>query len=208
MGDIERRFVSTEVRVVSVKGKPHIRGYGAVFDEYSQDLGGFREIIKPGAFTRTLQKADVRSLWNHDPLWVLGRNRAGTLSLSQDAEGLRYDVVPPDAQWARDLLMSIKRGDVSASSFGFKTVRDSWAKDKDGNPVRRLLEVKLFDVGPVTFPAYPQTSAEVRAKAREMLRSRPYIGSKAWKDNRRRRRALIELEVENEAALRALLDYG
>lgn len=169
---IERRFVSAEVRVAEdADGQSHIRGYGAVFNEWSLDLGGFREMIEPGAFSKTLQEADVRSLWNHNPDYILGRNKSGSLHLFEDARGLGYDVVPPDAQWARDLIVSIRRGDVSQASFGFETLRDRWDQDEEGHVTRRLLEVKLFDVGPVTFAAYPQTSAEARSKAQELQRS-------------------------------------
>lgn len=166
--DMERRVVgSAEVRVIEDdEGKTHIRGYGAIFGEWSEDLGGFREIIEPGAFTKTLQEADVRSLWNHDRNHVLGRTSSGTLTLFIDERGLGYDVVPPDAQWARDLAVSIRRGDVDGSSFGFETVKDRWEQSEDGEVRRRLLEVNLYDVGPVTFPAYPQTSVEARDRAR------------------------------------------
>lgn len=168
-GGVERRFVPIEVRVEEdAEGRAHIRGYGAVFNQWSEDLGFFTEIIEPGAFSKTLQEADVRSLWNHDVNYVLGRNRAETLRLFEDERGLGYDVVPPDTQWARDLLVSIRRGDVNQSSFGFETIRDVWGQEEDGRVTRRLIEVRLFDVGPVTFPAYPQTSAEARAKAREL----------------------------------------
>lgn len=169
---IERRFVAAEVRVVEDgDGQPHIEGYGAVFNEWSLDLGGFQERIEPGAFTKTLQEADVRSLWNHNSDYILGRNKSGSLRLFQDERGLGYDVIPPDAQWARDLMVSIKRGDVSQASFGFETLRDKWDQDEEGNVTRQLLEVKLFDVGPVTFAAYPQTSAEARSKAEEYQQS-------------------------------------
>ena len=169
---MERRFVASEVRVADGEdGLPHIRGYGAVFGEWSEPIFDFTEIIEPGAFTKTLKKADVRSLWNHDPNYILGRNKAKTLKLVQDERGLAYDATPPDAQWARDLLVSIKRGDVTQSSFGFRVIKDEWTQpEKSGGKVtRRLIELELFDVGPVTFPAYPQTSAEARARA-EALR--------------------------------------
>jgi uncharacterized protein len=164
----ERRFVSrAELRVIEDNdGRMHIRGYGAVFDEWSENLGGFREQVTSSAFNKTLQEADVRSLWNHDANYVLGRTSSGTLSLFVDQRGLGYDVIPPDAQWARDLVMSIRRGDVDGSSFGFRTTKDDWREVEGIGVGRRLIEVELYDVGPVTWPAYPQTSAEARAKAR------------------------------------------
>lgn len=164
----ERRFVSpAEVRVIEDEdGQLHIRGYAAVFGAWSEDLGGFREMVEPGAFTKTIQESDVRSLWNHDCNYVLGRTSSGTLALFVDQRGLGYDVVPPDTQWARDLVTSIRRGDVNGSSFGFDVIKDRWEQDQDGNARRHLMEVRLYDLGPVTFPAYPQTSVEARDKAR------------------------------------------
>lgn len=202
-GEMERRFVECEVRVKDdLDGAPHIEGYGAVFNEWSEDLGGFREMVEPGAFTNTLQGADVRSLWNHDPLYVLGRNISGTLRLFVNSHGLGYDVVPPDAQWARDLLVSIRRGDVNASSFGFSVLRDKWEQDTDGKVTRKLVEVELFDLGPVTFPAYPQTSTEARARAEGLIATLECGDSEAEEarararlDILRRRLDLDELEI-------------
>jgi HK97 family phage prohead protease len=203
---IERRFVAAEVRVVEEDGQPHIQGYGAVFGEWSLDLGGFREMIEPGAFTKTLQEADIRSLWNHNADYILGRNKSGSLRLYQDERGLGYDVVPPDAQWARDLMVSIKRGDVSQASFGFETLRDKWDQDEDGNVTRQLLEVKLFDVGPVTFAAYPQTSAEARSKAQELQQSTAAPGQGPHPADADDDRAQARLEVSRRRLDLADLD--
>jgi hypothetical protein len=188
---VERRFIPREVRVVKDdRGRLHIRGYGAVFNAWSQDLGGFREAIEPGAFDKTIQESDVRSLWNHDVNYILGRTASGTLTLFVDQRGLGYDVVPPDAQWAQDLIISIRRGDVDGSSFGFDTIQDRWEQGKDGDVRRHLLEVRLYDVGPVTFPAYPQTSAEARDKAQSM--DGDTASTRARLDVRRRRLELYE----------------
>jgi HK97 family phage prohead protease len=168
-GREERAFQIAEVRLREEDGRPPvIVGHAAVFDEFSEDLGGFRERIQPGAFTKTLQEADVRALWNHDPNYVLGRTKNGTLSLREDKRGLAFEVTPPETQWASDCLVSIRRGDVDQMSFGFHTVRDEWTKSEDDQITRTLIEVALYDVSPVTFPAYPQTNAEVRAKVSEL----------------------------------------
>ena len=140
-----------------------IQGYAAIFDDWSEDLGGFREIIRAGAFKKTIKDgADVRALFNHDPNLLLGRTRSGTLVLIEDNRGLHMTITPPDTEWARGLRESIKRGDVSQSSFAFSTVSDNWFTE-DEKPKRELLEVKLFDVSPVTYPAYPQTTVGSRA---------------------------------------------
>lgn len=163
--DLEKRiFTVNEFRAIEDNGITKITGYAALFNVWSQDMGGFVETIEPGAFTRSLQNgADVRAVINHDPNLILGRSKSGTLTLTEDDIGLRVEIVPPDTQYARDLMTSIKRGDIDQMSFQFKAIDDDvrW----DGNLVRRWLkEVDLFDVAPVTFPAYPQTSVSVRSR--------------------------------------------
>lgn len=164
MNKLDRRIVDGEVRVAAAAaGEPkQIRGYAAVFNSFSQPMMGFREIIRPGAFRKTLREADVRALHNHDPNFVLGRKSAGTLELAEDDKGLRYAITPPNTTFANDLMVSIDRGDVTQSSFGFTTVKDKWSQDGDVL-TRELIEVKLFDVSPVTFPAYSQTEVSVRS---------------------------------------------
>lgn len=159
----EVRTVPIELRV-SNDESPKITGHAAVFDKWSDDLGGFREIIRSGAFKKTLKEADIRALFNHDPNYVLGRNKADTLRLEEDDKGLAIEIDPPDTQWARDLTTSIERGDINQMSFGFRTVKDQWTTPKEGKENQReLLEVELFDVSPVTFPAYPQTDVSIRS---------------------------------------------
>lgn len=159
---MERRTYTAEVRVKkSDDGKRTITGHAAVFNSLSEPLGGFREKIAPGAFKGTLT-ADVRALWNHDPNHVLGRTTSGTLRLSEDERGLAIELDAPDTQMARDLIVLMERGDVSQMSFGFRTIDDAWEK-KDGENVRTLKKVELFDVSPVTFPAYTETDVAVRS---------------------------------------------
>lgn len=160
--EIERRtFEVEEFRMVDGE-EPEITGYAAVFDKLSEDLGGFREKVASGAFSKSLMKDDIRALFNHDPNYVLGRNKAGTLELEEDGHGLRIRVKVPKTQWAMDLMESIKRGDINQMSFGFRTIKDTWEK-VGNNTERTLQEAQLFDVSPVTYPAYPQTSAAVRS---------------------------------------------
>ena len=163
--EIERRsFPVAELRVEQSEGQaPKIRGYAAVFGQRSEDLGGFVEQIAPGAFRGSIAKDDIRALWNHNSDVVLGRNLAGTLRLTEDERGLSVEIDPPDTQAARDAMTLIRRGDVSQMSFGFFTSRDQWNESKGEVPLRTLMEVRLFDVSPVAFPAYPQTSVAVRS---------------------------------------------
>lgn len=165
---IERRaFSLDEMRIETREedGAPVIRGHAAVFNQLSEPLGGFREQIAAGAFAEALQSDDIRALWNHNPDHILGRNMAKTLMLAEDARGLAIEIIPPDTQIARDLMTSMKRGDVTQMSFGF-SVRpngENWAKDDEGRYIRTLTRVRLYDVSPVTYPAYPQTDVAVRS---------------------------------------------
>jgi HK97 family phage prohead protease len=163
----ERCAGLTELRVEPQEGGglPVIEGHAALFDSLSQDLGGifpFKEKIRAGAFKDSIGRDDIRALFNHDSNYVLGRNKAGTLELKETSKGLKVRIHPPDTQWARDLTESIKRGDVSQMSFGFITERESWSVD-NGEDIRTLEQVKLFDVSPVTFPAYLDTDVGVRS---------------------------------------------
>lgn len=143
--------------------KMGISGHAAVFNQLSEDLGGgWREKIAPGAFHESIQRDDIRSLWNHNVDNLLGRNKSGTLRLEEDAIGLAIDNDFPDTTVARDVYTLIERGDISGMSFGFWPLREDY--DFSGPvPVRILLEVKLFDVSPVTDPAYIQTDISVRS---------------------------------------------
>lgn len=194
--EIERRFFKTELRMKGEGENRQIIGHGAVFNQLSEDLGGFREMIMPGAFSDTLDD-DVRSLFNHDRNLILGRTLSGTLTLSEDDTGLRYDVDPPKTSYANDLQESIGRGDVNQSSFGFAAMEESWRQPDDTEPLptRILHKVRLFDVGPVTFPAYPTTSSEVRSKAKEHSRRRATEG-RTTKDNHVGRLAIMRRQLD------------
>ncbi len=141
-----------------------IEGYAAVFGEET-DIGGmFREVIRPGAFARAIrEEQDVRALWNHNADHVLGRTKAGTLELEEDKRGLWISVDPPDTQFARDLMESIARGDVDQMSFAFRAVKEQWTERKDEPSLRELVDLDLYDVSPVTFPAYEGTSVGLRS---------------------------------------------
>ena len=166
--EIERRsFLLDEIRIEKRDdGTQTIVGHTAVFNQLSEDLGGFREQIAPGAFKEALSD-DVRALFNHNPDFILGRNVAKTLRLKEDSKGLAIEIDPPDTQVARDLIVSMDRGDITQMSFGF-SIRpngQNWAEDDDGTIIRTLTNVRLFDVSPVTYAAYPQTDVAVRSFA-------------------------------------------
>jgi HK97 family phage prohead protease len=160
--EIERRNVSlTEFRLSEEK-QPKIIGHAAMFNQLSEPLFDFREKIAPGAFKKSLKQDDIRALFNHDANYPLGRNKSGTLKLKEDNEGLYIEIDPPNTTWAKDLQESIRRGDISQMSFGFTVVKDNWEHIQGKESIRTLQEVKLYDVSPVTFPAYPQTTVMVR----------------------------------------------
>ena len=139
-------------------------GHAAVFGQTARLAGGY-ERIAPTAFQRALEapETDVRALVNHNPAMVLGRQSAGTLRLSTDKEGLRFDVDLPDTSYARDLRELVARGDVTGASFGFIPGEDEFATAPDGKQVRTHTSVaKLIDVSPVTFPAYEGAGVALR----------------------------------------------
>lgn len=165
MIEIERRAFVGDVTIETREdGKRMLRGHAAVFNQLSEDLGGFREQILPGAFLEAIAQDDVRLLINHEGL-PLGRNRSGTLTLAEDIRGLAIesalDETDPDVQ---RLLPKLARNDVNQMSFSFSVRPDGqdWATGDEGVTVRTLKLLRLYDVSIVTFPAYPQTDVAVR----------------------------------------------
>lgn len=162
---------NTELRAAKGdKGELYIEGYAAVFNTESKDLGGFREVVAPGAFTRSLKEGrDTKALFNHDANYVLGRRKNGTLELSQDERGLKFRCVlnaaDPDAV---ALHARVDRMDIDECSFAFTVSKDGqvWAERQSdgGAPVitRTLTDVDLYDVSAVCYPAYPGTEVGTR----------------------------------------------
>lgn len=166
---IERRWFQSPNLRLDGKGAESekdikIRGHAAIFNELSVDLGGFREKIDPGAFAKSILEDDVRALWNHNADMVLGRNKSGTLKLTEDERGLAIEIDPPDTQLGRDVMCLMQRGDVTQMSFGF-TVPDGGERWEmiGGVAIRTLTAVNLFDVSPVTYPAYEGTDVAARS---------------------------------------------
>lgn len=155
---------------------PLIVGYAAVFYRADDPGTEYRlyedtyERVLPGAFDAAIREDVVVGLTNHDDNWVLGRNDVGTLRLSVDKIGLRYEIEPPDTQAGRDTLTLLERGELDRSSFGFRVYggkrgQTAWVDEtRDGRQIaiREIREVELLDVGPVTFAAYKSTTAGTR----------------------------------------------
>ena len=164
---MEKRFFSIETRISKRAKKNVVTGHAAIFGQLSEDLGGFKEKIKVGAFDGVL-KNDVRAFFNHDPNFLLARTTSGTLKLAVDKVGLSYSFEVPDTTAGRDLVISMERGDITQSSFAFMVEKDSWS-EKDGQEIRTIEKVgRLFDVSPVSIPAYPQANDLVVAKRSRM----------------------------------------
>jgi len=169
----ERRYVALDLAAIELRttgADPKIGMY-IPFGKRSVEMYGFTETIAPGAFARTIKNGrgakrngDVVALWNHDPNWVLGRQSNDTLALVETNQGLDGEVTL-DGQDAmhQHFARRVERRDVQGSSFGFETVRDEWQYNDDGTCERTLLEVKLYDVSPVTYPAYPDSDSEARS---------------------------------------------
>lgn len=181
--EIERRTYESELRVDGAgygKKTPIIRGYAAKFnsfsehmpihDERGQKIGTFRECLLPGCFTEAIKTSDVRCLINHDPDKLLGRNISGTLRLLEDSIGLRFENDVPDTSIARDVQISMQRGDMTQCSFGFRVSKngDVYRKDPDvpNGYIREIRNVeKLFDVSVVTYPAYLDTNCDIAVRS-------------------------------------------
>lgn len=165
---MERRTSPTAVRLeLREDGGPSIVGYAAVFYRQGEPGTEYRlwddvvERIDPQAFS-DIQKNDVRALFNHDANMILGRSTAGTLRLSVDDRGLRYDITPPDTNQAQAVVAAIRRGDITGSSFAFLPTAVRWER-ADGVDIRTIQRAQVFDVGPVVYPAYEATSTGVRS---------------------------------------------
>ena len=168
---MERRVFTIEMREApeGEEGdkRTTVTGYAALFNSPSEDMG-FIEIIEAGAFGEAIGTSDIRALFNHDPNQILARTASGTLRVEEDDKGLRYEFSLPDTTYGRDLAVMLARGDVNQSSFAFTVKEQAWEtkKDKEGNATytRRIKKMeRLYDVSPVTYPAYADTTVALRS---------------------------------------------
>ncbi len=170
--EIEKRYLAVDAAHIELRdageGLPELVGYAAVFDSPSEEFGfgewKWIEQIRRGAFKRSLADGDdVRALVDHDPSRLLGRNKADTLELREDKQGLHVVIQPPDTSVGRDTLELIRRGDLSQMSFAFQVREQIWTEKQDEPSLREIVDAKLFDVSVVTYPAYPDTSIGLRS---------------------------------------------
>ena len=192
----ELRFTHAQKAAVARSaGGRRIVGYASVFYDGTPETeyqlwSDTVERIMPGAFDTAIKEDDVRALFNHEPANVLGRTAAGTLALAQDATGLHYEIELPDTHLANDLSVLVGRGDITGSSFAFQVRKQTIIEPKEANEptVRQIEDVALFDVGPVTYPAYEQTTAMMRAaNNRAQLMGGDTAALKAYQDAMKKR---------------------
>lgn len=197
----ERRVITVPIEArASEDNTRTLTGYAALYNTEARIAGIFREVIEPGAFRAALDRQDdVRALFNHDPNHVLGRTKSGTLTLTEDDRGLKYTITLPDTQAGRDLWTSVQRGDVSQSSFAFSEDDAEWRDKNTDMPLRAIKSVHLYDVSPVTYPAYNETSVSARSQA-EALRSAVMASQAVVQDDGRADRDRAYAAVESMRA--------
>ncbi|MFF9129126.1 HK97 family phage prohead protease [Streptomyces sp. NPDC014806] len=181
---VERRRLAlgaADVAIRAVEGEERFAGYAAKFNSRTA-IGnplrwGFYEEIAPGAFSKTLAEGDARFLIDHDSYYVVSRVSAGTLTLAEDDIGLPVDsALDTELSYVRDLKANLRNGNITGMSFGFYVVKDEWNTEEleveGADPVtvdvRVIREVRLIEVSAVTFPAYTETEAELKAVARAL----------------------------------------
>lgn len=160
-----RDFATEELRVHREDDKkPVIFGLGIPYGKWSEDLGGFKERILAGAATDVLKDGDVRVVFNHNKDFVLGRQSNATARFNEEKRGVSYEVDAPDTQWARDLMVTIDRGDITGNSFSMWVDPEGEKWERKGDIIFRTITrlSNLREMGPQTFPAYPQTSLDLR----------------------------------------------
>lgn len=141
-----------------------VRGTAIPFDSYSEPIwGSFYEVIRSQALTKTLAEFDQVALWQHDSSKPIGRRSRGTLKFEATERGLDFWLLLPENSFGRDAHEAIKRGDVAQMSFGFNVIEERLAGQYEGLPVREVLEMRLIEVSPVTFPAYKTTEVQARS---------------------------------------------
>tara|TARA_R100000005_G_scaffold75323_1_gene42506 strand:- start:4996 stop:5508 length:513 start_codon:yes stop_codon:yes gene_type:complete len=146
-----------------------LTGYAAVFNSRSVDLGGFREVIAPGAFARTISDGHpVFAVHHHNMANILGSSRSQTLKLYEDGQGLHFELYLPDSSLGNDIHTLVKRGDLTSMSFSFAVngaSGEQWRETGSGEIERTLKDVNLFEISTVALPAYPASNVSARAEA-------------------------------------------
>ena len=186
---LETRIIEQTFEIREETDGMHLEGYAALFNSRSENLGGFTEIIKPGAFRTSLRaRNDIKFLWNHDTGAVLGSTRSGTLTLTEDERGLKVSAILPNTTLGRDVRELVARQDVTGFSFGFSMPArggDEW--NADGTE-RILKSVRLHEISLTAFPAYRQTEGTATVRGLDKVAKRADIDADALAD------ALLKIE--------------
>lgn len=176
-----------EIRSASLSADPESKklvGYVVQWNKDSETLWGeYIERFAPNAFCDSLKSGkDIRALFEHDHTKLLGRTSSGTLKLEEDSTGLRFELIPPDTQLGRDLLVSVERGDISGMSFGFRTLKNEWDFSVEPN-LRTVQQAELVEVTVTSIPAYPDSSLELLKRSKAEAQNQSDIN---WQDKNRR----------------------
>ncbi len=196
----EKRFFESNIEIRELEdGTEVIEGYAIVFDSDSRNLGGFIEQIESKALDNT-DMSDVVGLFNHDNNLILGRT-PNTLKMSVDKRGLKYTITPPDTQMAKDLIVSIKRGDVRGSSFQFQIAKDgdTWNEPEEKGMLweRKISDIsKLWDVSPVTTPAYEATDTTIAKRDLGLIKDKKEKEANDLIEEQKRNSLLIQIQQE------------
>tara|TARA_R110002167_G_scaffold167906_2_gene365513 strand:+ start:2798 stop:3445 length:648 start_codon:yes stop_codon:yes gene_type:complete len=195
---MEKRIFNIESRVDTDENQKQIVvGHASVYNSRSENLGGFYEYIQEGAFTDELiEKSDVRALINHDPNLILARSTSGTLKLSGDKMGLRYEFPIPETSYGKDLAINLENKNITQSSFAFTVGADEWSTDKEGRDIRTITKIdRLYDISSVTYPAYELAESELVVAKRGLSMYKEKIKLKE-EENFLVKRSLAQLKIE------------
>ncbi|MBD2805904.1 HK97 family phage prohead protease [Xenorhabdus sp. ZM] len=163
-----------EIRTTTLSARDKtLTGYVIKWNSRSHVLWDeFIEQFAPNAFNANLATGtDIRALYEHDPINLLGRTTSGSLQLFEDATGLRFELTPPDTQLGHDVLTLVERGDIQGMSFGFRAIKDQW--DTGQTPyIRTVLEAELQEITITSMPAYPESGVEIARRSLNAARPR------------------------------------
>lgn len=207
---MEKEIRNYNLDVRALEESRSVEGYALVFNSLSEDLGGFREQIDSRALDGVIEKSDVMALLNHDSSrGILARSRygEGSLTLTVDEKGLRYNFEAPHSALGDEVLEYLKRGDINQSSFAFTVSSDSWQKQSDGTYLRTITGFeRLYDVSPVFTPAYAATSVKC-ARYNEVLEEERLENERLMKEaEERAAEEEAKKEEEKKEALKAYYD--
>jgi HK97 family phage prohead protease len=194
MSQLEIRSVPGDLAVVAGN---KVVGYASVYESRSEDLGGFHEVVKPSAFSKTLSEGrDVRALAFHNPERLLGRTKSGTLKLGSDSRGLQFELSLPRTRDGDDIREQLSRGDITGASFSFSVKAEKWLQ---GGTLRELHDVALHEISLVATPAYQETSVALRSldqwKGEQRQHDEQALAEQYANEMRRRRQRLLEIEL-------------